>query len=70
MVNRSWGPEEGQVPERHSAADFAGSLDQGLVGGEGDVAGHGHLRVDVTRFYDTGLLSCYINTRKVIWAPK
>ena len=24
MVNRSWGPEEGQVPERHSAADFAG----------------------------------------------
>ncbi len=24
MVNRSWGPEEGQLPERHSAADFAG----------------------------------------------
>lgn len=24
MVNRSWGPEEGQVPERHSAADFKG----------------------------------------------
>lgn len=24
MVNRSWGPEDGQVPERHSAADFAG----------------------------------------------
>ena len=23
MVNRSWGPENGQVPERHSAADFA-----------------------------------------------
>jgi len=24
MVNRSWGPEDGQVPERHSAADFKG----------------------------------------------
>ena len=24
MVNRNWGPEEGQLPERHSAADFAG----------------------------------------------
>ena len=24
MVNKSWGPEEEQVPERHSAADFAG----------------------------------------------
>ena len=24
MVNRSWGPDDGQVPERHSAADFAG----------------------------------------------
>ena len=24
MVNCTWGPEEGQVPERHSAADFAG----------------------------------------------
>jgi hypothetical protein len=25
MVNRSWGPDEsGQVPERHSAADFNG----------------------------------------------
>ncbi len=24
MVNRSWGPEDGQVPERHSAADFDG----------------------------------------------
>jgi GST-like protein len=24
MVNRSWGPEDGQVPERHSAVDFAG----------------------------------------------
>ncbi|MFZ1469553.1 MAG: glutathione-dependent disulfide-bond oxidoreductase [Paracoccaceae bacterium] len=24
MVNRNWGDETGQVPERHSAADFAG----------------------------------------------
>lgn len=24
MVNCTWGPEEGQVPERHSAADFEG----------------------------------------------
>jgi len=24
MVNRSWGPDDGQVPERHSAADFKG----------------------------------------------
>ena len=24
MVNRTWGDESGQVPERHSAADFAG----------------------------------------------
>ncbi len=24
MVNRRWGPEDGQVPERHSPADFAG----------------------------------------------
>jgi GST-like protein len=24
MVNRNWGPEEGQLPERHSRTDFAG----------------------------------------------
>jgi len=24
IVNRSWGPEESQLPERHSASDFDG----------------------------------------------
>ena len=28
MVNRAWGAEEGQLPERHSASDFGNRLDR------------------------------------------